>query len=721
MAEEIPETEPDLDLGAEPVERESPTQPLYRIYEGSRIAVGKATGPMWRKALDASLTAYENTYNIWQQCYQYYNNNQNTVVGTPIGQFHRGDGTENIIFSNLNIMLPAIYSKDPDITCSTTDEADQPFCDAFEGYVNTIFKSRHILHAKPKIKKAAGIGLLTNCGVLKLEYTKKDDSREFAIQEMTRITDELGKVTKQEDAENLYGQLEALEQNMELMQPSGFGLCNILPHNLIIDPHAEEPNGMDARWMMERAFLPTAALTARYTKKAEEDEDLAEGDRVLVYKPTHKAIFTQGEGGSRDEGLGLVLRALDMATNVPTAHTEDERTAYENMYYSECYFVWDKTTRRIFLFHRDDWTWPLWVWDEPVPTSRFFPYFVISFSMSTGGTVSPGEVAYVLDQQDEINDINRQKSRIRRSIFDYFFYNSDAINAKEAEKFVKTIQGEHTGDGQKLLGVRAGERKVSECIEAMAPPSVQYESLFDKQPVLESINRITNTSDALRGTQFKTNTNVASVKSYEQSMRISVGAKVDVIEDVVADLANTIGEIAVQELGADEVAEVIGDQLAKGWEQMDLATFHGTYNVQVVAGSMEKPTSQFKKQEAIEVTQAVGQFAQAAPATTLTIMLKVLEKAFTEIVIKPEDWEMMRQEVAMNMQAQKAPEQAQVEGQDELAQLKEAAAQLPPEAQQEVIRMHESGADPAQILAFVQDQTGVKGNGRATAEPTGQR
>lgn len=61
--------------------------------------------------------------------------------------------------------------------------------------------------------------------------------------------------------------------------------------------------------------------------------------------------------------------------------------------------------------------------------------------MNTGGTVGVGEAAYILDQQDEVNDINRQMARIRRSVFDYFYFNSDVITADEAEKFIQGIRG----------------------------------------------------------------------------------------------------------------------------------------------------------------------------------------------------------------------------------------------------------------------------------------
>jgi hypothetical protein len=114
--------------------------------------------------------------------------------------------------------------------------------------------------------------------------------------------------------------------------------------------------------------------------------------------------------------LGIVLEAMATGSEVE-AHTDAERRAYQQMYYTECVLVWDKYFRRVYLFHRDDWTWPIWVWDDPLNLARFFPYFIIGFGFSTGGTVNVGDTAYYLDQQDEINDINRQWTRIRRTIF----------------------------------------------------------------------------------------------------------------------------------------------------------------------------------------------------------------------------------------------------------------------------------------------------------------
>jgi len=524
---------------------------------------------------------------------------------------------------------------------------------------------------------------------------------------------------------------------MEVRKPSGPGLSNILPQNLIIDPNAEQQDGMDSQWMIERTMLATNYLNAQFTKPDPESEGTDSQSRVLVYKPTHKAVFTGGEG-ERDEGLGIVMKAIE-SNSLVTAHTEEERSAYIEMYYTECFYVWDKATGRTMLFAGDDWTWPVWVWESRslVNITRFYPYFIIGYGFSTGGSVSVGETAYILDQQDEINQINRQVAKIRRTIFNYFYYNSSKINKDDAEKFLKALMSP-SDDGEHFLAIKAGEHKITDLIESVKPPAIDYEALFAKDPIKQSMDRITNTNDALRGVQFKAYTNESAVESYQESMRLSIGAKVDVIEDTIADLAVSVAEMCVQYMTVEEVEGLIGKSKAQAWKEMPLEIFASQYTLMLVAGSMEKPNSVFKKREAIQAAQAIGQFAQAAPGSTLWIMLDLFQKAFTDITIKPEQFDLMRKEIAATMQqgvstgqqvggvpgaeggqpgAEGAdPAAAQGQGLD----IQKLLMSLPDDVKQKIMQMREKGVPARQIIEFavqaVQQQNGAPTSGGAAPQ-----
>jgi hypothetical protein len=361
------------------------------------------------------------------------------------------------------------------------------------------------------------------------------------------------------------------------------------------------------------------------------------------------------------------------------------------------------------LFAADDWTYPLWIWDNYTKTTRFFPYFIIGFGLSTGQTVTVGEVSYYLDQQDEINQINRQVSRIRNSIFNFFFYNSHKLSSADAEILMQAVKRGFV-DEQAVIGVKVPEgSKIGDVFEALVPPSLNYEALFNKEPTINSINRISNTSDAIRGVQFKTNTNEAAVQSYQDAARMSVGAKIEVVEDVMSDLCKALLEQCVQNMSKSEVEGLVGAKIAEGWANMTLEQFNSRFALDIVPGTSEKPNSVFKKKEAIQVAQAIGQFASAAPMTSMKVALRVLEQAFTEVVIKPEDWDLMEQEMRMNMargnsSGAAAPPQPGQNGPPPggAGGIPPELANLPPEVKQKVMEMHAQGAPPDQIAAFLQ-------------------
>jgi len=684
--------------------------PPYQIFGDSKIPVTKAYGSLWRTMIDSALKANELIHDAWEQCFAYYNNHQVKVSESSKGTFTRGDVTENIVYSNVNVMLPAVYGRDPDIAVNTTDKEDEKFSECAQALLTQLLKGKNLLNCKPKVKKAVGVALMTNYGVLKLDYVLKSDSQDSMLESLMEVTKEIETAKSQKALESAYGKLAAIESIVNVFEQGGPKLKNVMAKNLVIDPVAEMPDGTDAQWMAERCYLPTAFLKHKFTRK-ESDTDCW----YYVFKPTHKAVFTAG-GNTKDDAYGLVLETL---SGQESLQENEEVGGYRELYYTECWQCWDKATRRTALFAADDWTYPLWIWDDYTKTTRFFPYFIIGFGLSTGQTTSVGEVSYYLDQQDEINQINRQVTRIRNSVFNFFFYNSHKVSQADVELMMQAMKrGYH--DEQAAVGVKVPEgSKISDLFEAIVPPALNYEALFNKEPTINSINRISNTSDAIRGTQFKTNTNEAAVQSYQDAAKMSVGAKIEVVEDVLSDLCKALLEQCVQNMSQSDVEGLVGSKIAQGWGNMSLAEYNKRFALDIVPGTSEKPNSVFKKKEAVQVAQAIGQFASAAPMTSMKVALRVLEQAFTEVVIKPEDWDMMEKEMEMNMQrgnssgAQAPPQPGQNQPGPATASppgvggggpaIPPELANLPPEVKQHVMEMHQQGAPPEQIAAFLKE------------------
>ena len=218
---------------------------------------------------------------------------------------------------------------------------------------------------------------------------------------------------------------------------------------------------------------------------------------------------------------------------------------------------------------------------------------------------------------------------------------------------------------------------------------------------------------------------------------MSVGAKIEVVEDVMADLCKSLLEMCVQNMSPEEVIGLVGQKIGAGWQNMPLDRFNSQFALDIVPGTAEKPDSIFKKKEAIQIVQAIGQFASAAPITSMKVALRVLEQAFTTVVIKPEDWDLM--EAEMSMQAQRgnstgapAPPQPGQNGPPSPGGPPGAApkppaggppgpggpapaggggagippelANLPPQVKNQVMQMHAQGLPAEQIAQYLQEQ-----------------
>src|SRR6478736_6199134 len=81
--------------------------PPYRPYPESKVAVGKGVGAYWKNQRDAALATNNLLYAAWNEVLKYYNHHHMSEMTTSNqGRYKRGDGSENIIISNVNTLLP---------------------------------------------------------------------------------------------------------------------------------------------------------------------------------------------------------------------------------------------------------------------------------------------------------------------------------------------------------------------------------------------------------------------------------------------------------------------------------------------------------------------------------------------------------------------------------------------------------------------------------------
>lgn len=689
-----------LETAGMPVEKkEEKTTPIYKVYKEAKIPVSKAHGKTWKARREAAMKQRSQFAGAWDECIRYFNNDQyDSDVQVPRDGKTRSNRkeTENLVYANASTLLPAIYSKNPkiDITPDPSDmagdkdkgtevEAIVAFSEVIERLVNKLLSAQYI-NLKPKARRQALFASLTNYGWMKLNWNSKEFSSDDVQIELGKLADMYAEAKDDKEIMEIEGKLMALEMRFDVVSDSGPSVIVKRPNEILVDPACHDAGDLStANWMMEDDYLPTAFLQAVYMDKADDDSN----EYKYLFKPTHTAT---GSGTDNDDTNGLRFVQWD-------ADKSEDKDRYDDAAYTKITYVWDKITRRVYLYNAEDWSWPLWVWDDPLRLSRFFPYFGLAFAPSTTGVYAKGEVTYYLDQQDAINEINAQARKIRMWAFDKFLYNKNMLKQGTIDDALKA-------DSKAAIGLDVPEgMKLNDFWLPLLPPSAQHQELFNKDDKYKAIDRLSAVSDALRGAQFKTNTTNDAVNMYADAAKIRVGEKIDTIEDMLADLGRSLAELCVSNYSKSDVEKILSAKDAANWMEMEVREFNATLTCSIVAGSTEKPTSANKQQQALQTGQVLGQFAKASPVTLL-IVARMMERAFDNVIINKEDWDQLSESIQQSIGGeggQGGQDSARVQ-----AALQTAMNLLPPEIKEAIQQGVSSGQDPVEVMTkLAQQQT----------------
>lgn len=706
-----------MDSGEDAPKDES-AHPSFKKYEEARIPVSSKRGALWKSRKDSGAARLKNSgvHDAWDEAVRYYKNDQtgkrnrnNPDNPQKRGEKHLTGGafsqTENVVFSNVSALVPAIYAKNPDVTIhSPKGDEDMAFTTAAQKLIRTLMQKRTApgINLKPKMRRNVVMASLANIAYIEVGYTRREHASEGVMAEIDAIAKQLEDATDTKKIEELEGQLQALDDKVDLLQPAGPWAVVRHPKDVIVDPDSTMPDHSDAKWLMIRDVLDTSFINAVYRKKD------ADGNYSSIYKPTHvlDAKATTPNMAGHDEEITSFSILKDDAIN-PSDYGYDDENSFKRAQRTFVWKVWDRITRRMEMYAENDWKWPIWVWDDPYGLDDFWPLFPLAYHSDPEEVYARGEVSYYLDQQDEINQINSQISRMRNRVINQIIYNKRAVES-EAE-LMNIIRP--TG-GDEIIGVTVPEGfKLGDIVGTPPIPSVEYSSLFDKRTLFEAVDRVSGVPSVVKGVEFRTNTTNKAIDSYESTSAQRLDEKIDAIEEQIGRIGNAILVMCLQFMSKDEVVKLIGSQHAEAWPggNMTARDAQERFQLTVTGGSSLKPTSKTRKMQAQELAQVVGQFGQASPVALL-IVLRMLARAYSdELVIEPSDWEMIMQSIQGQMQPEAAPggeaPKGGVQGggpEQMLAKVDEMIAKMPPELRAQVGKDIAQGVPLTEILGKLQ-------------------
>lgn len=693
--------------------------PAYRMLTEDRIPVSKKLGSLWKMRQEAAKSRIKTNKDDqrWDAAIRYYRNDHSS--GRETNDSHtdgntnlatRGVETENIVFANASALVPSIYAKNPSVEVSMDDKEFEDFGTVCSRLIDVLFRTKHKpgVNMKRKGRKAVILANLTNYAYFEVGYTFKENASETVIEQLEKCGKELQEAKSAKEIQEIEGKLMAMERRLDLLEPSGPWVKLRRPHDVLFDPDATEIE--DAAWLMIGDYLSTAYLREVYGRKNEK------GEYESVFHPSHVLrVEANDKDALDDEVKNFSLFASDN-TKSYTDLGFDSEEAYQKAQRTRVWYVWDKATRRIYLFNEHDWSYPLWVWEDPYDFPGFFPIVPLSFYDDPIDMYAKSEVVMYLDQQDAINMINNEVAKVRSYIVGKAIYNKSIIkDEKLVEEFLE-------GTNKRVLGVDLPpDGDVTKLLSAFVPQSAQFLNtlVFDKSRLLEAIDRVSSVTNVMRGVEYKTNTTNKAIESYQSNTQSRLDEKIDAVEDALGEVGEMLLHLCMHHMEADDVKKLLGPDDARIWEEGSTRFLETgeRFSMQVVGGSTMKPTSATKKTQALELGQVVGQFANSSP-TALLVVLKMFERAFDEVIITKEEWEAISASIEQKVQAENQPTQSQAQPQspqgqgtpggeggqpqgDMLSQVEQIIDTLPPQLREALGTMIAQGTPVRQAVQQV--------------------
>jgi hypothetical protein len=675
--------------------------PMYQIDPSSKVAVSKNYGKLWKSRLDAAMSARKLHVDGWDEAIRYYNHDQlshrvNPQEGRSGNRYfsaRRNDKwseTENLVYANVRAIMPALYAKNPQAEFTVVDETRKKFIAQNEDLVNTLASRKNApgLNLKIHAKQAVLSAELCNLGWFEYGYTERSQSLQGLQEQLLETEQRLAKAKDMHEIREIEGQLMALDESFAFVTAAGPFVKYRSPHSVVVDADSVMPDFSDAKYIWIEDVYPTSYLNARYGKK---DEN---GKVTSLYEPTHVLLAS-------DKSEGDVQNFKLFDTNAEAhAYGYNDNTALERASRTKCWRIWDKITRRVYLYADNKWDWPIWVENDPYGLPDFYPLVPVFFNTTPLGAYARSPVTYYLDQQDAVNEIHDEFRRARQDIRENVLYDS-RFNKDAVEKWIK-------GSSPSAHGVEVPDgRTLKDMILEKPNAMLKALQLFDPQRSLQAVDRVSGVSDVLRNAQFKTNTTNRAIENYNSSTAMRLDEKIDAIEDALGSVFFGIGFLCAQFMTEREVAAVIGIKKAEGWQNYDAETLREMFACQSVGGSSQKPTSASKKQQAIELGKLLSQMAQFAPSVVLETTLTMFEEAFDELDL-PDDWaERMKEEAKASLQKGRTDNAGGPPGEgggDTAPALQQLAAMidaLPPQAKQALGTALARGVPVAEALPEV--------------------
>lgn len=561
-----------------------------------------------------------------------------------------------VAFATVNVIAPSVAVNHPKIVVLARNELYQDPAGAAENVVNYWWRHHDV---KPDFRHAVKDFLVYGHGWVKVGWRYKEGERELEPEERSQVAvqqigeadeyaaanpDLAGDMPTDDEIRDLTPQTEPL-----VIEDRPF-VERVSPLDIFVDTEAN--NERELQWIAQRIVRP-------------------------IEEVKHDKRYKAG------------IRRKVNADKTAKWHNED--SAHHSKEDVQRVTIWEfydlqREQMCVFADQGDGFL----IDPVPLPYSYGHPFVMIRNYEVPDQFYPIGEIEAIEPLQNELNEtrtsmVNARKMDQRKWLYRNGAFSPDGLDALRSSKDNVMVPVDSDEDFNRLISPMPKE-------PALQPGMYQH-----SDQILEDVDRVTGVSEYQRGMIPETRRTATEASMIQDAANARAADKLDIIETAISQLARRLVQLAQAYLTGPQVARITSETAdAQGWLSYSRESIQGEFDFNVEAGSTQPQNETFRRQQAMQLAQAMAPFVQMGIVNPTELAAHLLREGFG--VKNPERF--IQQLPMMPMGAQPPGAEGQQPGGGGGAP--PGSEQTPPDA------LGGTDAVPPEVLAQLAGQIGFK-------------
>lgn len=507
--------------------------------------------------------------------------------------------TTNLIGAFIDILVALLYARDPDVSAKKAAQVEESNTEQMEAFALTLQIIISNLWRKGKLKKAARKQvrsvLSTAEGWLKCNlFSEKqpqpeteralNDARETyqRLQAQLKLLEDpqgMDEETIEAEIAEKQALMDELEKKLEVAVARLFAIDFIRTERMQVSTDVESiEEYCNADWIGDESFVSCEDALEKFPRLQKKDLETAK----KYYQQEPKELTTRENSNALPQGTMTAESAQTFSPN----QSGEEQAGFVHVVE-----IWDRRDKHIRTMIEGVKCWPKEPFTPPYPTSRFFPYFYLSFYEVDGQRHAQSLAWRLYKLQDEYSATRSNFRLTRERSIPGIFFNATLIDDVEARK----IEGSKS---QEYTALKPSDPEVPLANAFAQKPVAQIDMrVYDPTLILNDMERLSGVQEALSAAiAGPGNPRTATEANIQQSgTNARTSCDRDYLEDMLTDLAQFTTEQALQCITVPEAMRMAGPKAfwpgpdGKGGRGMDIEDLFTMVEVAIEAGTTGKP------------------------------------------------------------------------------------------------------------------------------------